>query len=101
MKAYRVLLSPRAFRQLAALEAFVEQETGREIARNYREEIVAHCQQLEHFPNRGSSRDDLRPGLRTMVHRRRVTIAFEVGDKAVVILAIVGRGRDIRSALSD
>lgn len=100
MKTYRVILSPRALRQLAALEAYIEQEAGPVIARNYRQEIVAHCRELDYFPSRGSLRDDLRPGLRTMVHRRRVTIAFEVEDDVVVIVAIVGRGRDVRSALS-
>jgi len=99
--SYSVILSPRAFRQLGAIEAWIEQESGPAVARNYRQEIVTHCYQLESFPERGTPRSDLSPGLRTIVHRRRVTIAYEVEHARVVIVAIVGRGRDIGAAISE
>jgi toxin ParE1/3/4 len=69
------------------------------IARSYRVAIVARCHQLESFPDRGRSRDDLRQGLQTIVHRRRVTMAYEVEGERVVIVAIIGQGRDIAAAL--
>jgi toxin ParE1/3/4 len=45
------------------------------------------------FPERGTRRDDLRPGLRTATVRRRVTIAYHITDKQVVIDRILYGGR--------
>lgn len=101
MKRFRVILSPRAYRQLGGIEQWIEGDAGPAVARRYREAIVAHCFQLETFADRGRSRDDLRAGLQTIIHRRRVTIAYEVAGDMVVIVAIVERGRDIRAALND
>jgi len=39
--------------------------------------------------------------LQTIVHRRSVTIAYEVEGDTVVIVAIAGRGREIASALGN
>ena len=47
------------------------------------------CQRLSTFPERGTRRDDLRPGMRTLGYRRRVTIAFTVTDETVAIVAIL------------
>lgn len=46
-------------------------------------------------------RDDLRPGLRTISWRRRVTIALVVEEAVVVIVGIFYGGRDFESLLSD
>ena len=101
MKRYRVILSPRAFRQLGEMERWIEEEADPATARRYRKAIVAHCFQLQTFPDRGRSRDDLRPGLQTLVHKRRVTIAYATEGETVVIVALVGRGREIAPALDD
>lgn len=101
MKRYRVVLSPRAFRQLGDIEQWIEQEAGIAFARQYRQAIVEHCLGLKEFANRGRSRDDLRLGLRTIVFRGRVTVAYIVADDEVQVTAIVGRGRDIEAALED
>ncbi len=47
--------------------------------------IFAFCEDLAPFPMRGTARDDLRPGARTIGFRRPV-VAFTVRDDAVVIL---------------
>ena len=101
MKRYRVVLSPRAFRQLGDIEEWIEEEAGVAVARRYRQAIVDHCLGLKAFPNRGRSRDDLRAGLRTIVFRGRVTVAYVVTGDEVQVTAIVGRGRDIETALDD
>lgn len=101
MKRYKVVLSPRAFRQLGDIEQWIEGEAGVAVARRYRQAIVHHCLALKAFPNRGGSRDDLRAGLRTIVFRGRVTVAYVVADEEVQVTAIVGRGRDIETALDD
>jgi len=56
---------------------------------------------LATFPERGTIRDDLAPGLRTMGFERRVTIAFRVLDQVVEIVAIAYAGRDFESELQD
>ncbi|MGB5087418.1 MAG: type II toxin-antitoxin system RelE/ParE family toxin [Methylocystis silviterrae] len=56
-------------------------------------------EKLETFPERGTRRDDLRPGLRTIGFRRRVTIAFAVETDAVTIIGIFYGGQDLEAAL--
>lgn len=101
MKRYRVVLSPRAFRHLADIELSIEEQAGVAVARKYRQAIVDHCFGLERFANRGRSRDDLRAGMRTILFRRRATIAYVVEGDEVQVTAIASRGRDIETALSD
>jgi plasmid stabilization system protein ParE len=83
------------------MERWIQQEAGPATARRYREAMIHYCAQLERFPKRGRARDDLREGLRTIIFRRRVTIGYVVADGSVQIIAIIGKGRDIRAALDD
>src|ERR1051326_6309833 len=48
---------------------------------------------------RGTRRDDLRPGLRVAGFERRITIAFHVDAETLVIDRILYGGRDIHRAL--
>ena len=49
------------------------------IAARFTAAIVDYCEAFKTFPHRGTKRDDLRPGLRTVGFRRSVTIAFSFG----------------------
>ena len=71
----------------------------RTIADRFTGAIVDYCEKLETFPHRGTRRDDLRPGLRTIGFRRRVTIAFAVEADAVTIIGIFYGGQDFEAAL--
>jgi toxin ParE1/3/4 len=62
---------------------------------------VDYCENLQTFPNRGTRRDDLRPGLRTLGFRRRVTILFEVTNDTVNIIGVYYGGQDYQAALQD
>lgn len=53
---------------------------------------------LELGPERGTRRDDIRPGLRTVGFERRLTVAFLVREQ-VTILRIFYGGRDWEGAL--
>ncbi len=64
MKQYTVILTPEAQDQLAALYGYIAVAASPEIAKRYTNAIVTHCEDLQTFPNRGTSRDDIRPGLR-------------------------------------
>ncbi|MGH7082619.1 MAG: type II toxin-antitoxin system RelE/ParE family toxin [Acetobacteraceae bacterium] len=67
--------------------------TGRGPARRYVERIVTMCRSLTAFPERGTRRDDIRPGLRTTGHGHRVTVAFHVAGKTVTIDRSLYAGR--------
>jgi toxin ParE1/3/4 len=56
---------------------------------------------LRDFPMVGSPRDDLRPGLRTIGFRRRVTIVFVVKSTEVRIVGVFYGGQDFEAALAD
>lgn len=61
--------------------------------------IIDFCLRLETFPRRGTQRDDVLPGLRTVGFERRITIAFTVTvtAAAVVIEGIFYGGQDLSS----
>lgn len=48
----------------------------------------------------GAAREDVRPGLRTLGHRRRAVIAFAVTDTTVAIIGVYYGGRDIDAILA-
>ena len=95
----RVVFSSRAQRQLQSLFAFLVPRAGRDGARAYVRRIISACRRLDHFPERGTRRDDIRPGLRTMGFERRVTIAFTIEGDSVIILGVFYGGQDYEAAL--
>ena len=67
------------------------------IAESYIGRIVTYCRSLGNFPERGSLRNDIVPGMRVVGFERRVTIAFTVTPAAVVIQGVFYGGRDLGS----
>jgi toxin ParE1/3/4 len=65
----------------------------------YIERIESYCLGLDLGGERGTRRDDIRPGLRIVGFERRVTIAFHVDRRTVTINRIVYAGRDVEGAL--
>jgi toxin ParE1/3/4 len=57
-------------------------------ADRYDQRIRAFCENLDYGSERGSRRDDLRPGLRVVGFERRVTVAFIVEPHQVVVLRV-------------
>lgn len=60
----RVVFSPEAEEQLAALYHYIASAASPNIAARYTEAIISYCESLRTFPRRGTMRDDVRPGLR-------------------------------------
>jgi|GEM_PF-1247798 len=82
MVSYRVVFAPEAEAQTVSLYRYIRQEASAEIAERFTASIIEHCEGLGTYPNRGTPRDDIRRGLRTIAFRRRVTIAYTVdGDR--------------------
>ena len=98
---YHVVFSPEAESQLVALYFHIAEAASPKIAAKYTEGIVKECESLRTLPHRGTRRDHIRAGLRTIGFRRRVTIAFEVADDVVTILGVFYGGRDLEKTFTD
>lgn len=98
---HRVIFSPEAGDQLAALYHYIASATSPDIAARYTEAIVSYCESLSAFPVRGVQRDDVRPGLRITNYKKRAVIAFDVSEEQVSILGVFYGGQDYESVLQD
>jgi toxin ParE1/3/4 len=95
--AYEVVFAPEARDDLLQLYDYIAARSGPARARAYTERILSYCLGFGTFPERGTRRDDLRPGLRGFA--RRVTIAFHISDDTVTIDRVLYGGRDLSTAL--
>jgi toxin ParE1/3/4 len=93
----RVLFTASAERQLDSLHQYIAERAGEGTADGYMSRIVTFCQGLSTFPLRGTPRDDLLPGLRTVGFERRATIAFMVTTDAVLIEGVFYGGQDFEA----
>lgn len=89
-----VRFSTHALRDLEGMYQYIASRGGDVIARDYISQIYDYCLSFETFPERGVSREDLRPGLRMVGYHRKATIAFAYRDGVVTILRVFGRGQD-------
>ena len=98
---FKIIFRPQAEADLFSLYRYIAERSGHAIAGRYIDRIEAACMALETSPARGTRRDDLRPGLRTIGFERRATIAFRIVGREVVILRIFYGGRDFERILRD
>jgi toxin ParE1/3/4 len=96
---HRVVLSPEAQAHLLAIRTHIERYAGAQVALDFTTAIIEHCASFTTFPERGTRRDDLRPGLRVIGFRRRISIAFAVADETITIIGIFYGGQDIEGAM--
>ena len=97
----QVIFTPLAERQLDSLHAYISASAGESRADRHVDRIVTYCGSFATFPERGTRRDDVLPGLRTIGFERRVTIAFMVTPDAVLIEGVFYGGQDFESAFDD
>ena len=95
MKRYTVQFTDHAIDQLESLELYIREQGDPVTAARYVTSVVAHCRKLDVFPFRGTPRDDLMPGLRTLSFDRRVVIGYLVNDDAVWVVGLSYGGRDL------
>ena len=98
---HEVVFSPEGLEHLLGIFTQIAVAASPEIAARYTDAIVEQCESLATFPVRGTRRDDIRKGLRTFGFRRRVTIAFEVGESVVTILGLLYGGQDFEPVLAE
>ena len=101
--SYRVEFAPEAVAQLVAIEEYIINAGAAAAAIRYVDAIVAYCESLETFPERGTRRDDLFPGLRVTNYRGAAVIAFLVDAQreVVSILGVFYGGQDYEGAWRD
>jgi len=101
MSRYDVFFSQPAQQQIEALEHYIAGAASPAVASSYIDALVEHCNSLSHFPNRGTIREDIRPGLRITHFRKRIAIAFNVKGSRVNILGIFYGGQDYERLLEE
>jgi toxin ParE1/3/4 len=94
-----VVYAPEADEDLLQLYKYIAEHSGPERARGYVARIEAYCMRLAQFPERGSRRDDLRPGLWISGFERQASIAFHVTAATVFIDRVLYGGRDLERSL--
>jgi toxin ParE1/3/4 len=97
----RVVYSEHARADLEAIFAWIADRGGVKAALAYTSRIEQFCQKMTLFPHRGTARDDLGKGFRTVGFERRATIAFTVKGEDVIILRILYAGRSLDLAFDD
>jgi toxin ParE1/3/4 len=97
----QIVFTPAARNDLFELYDYVADRSSPDTALSYIHRIEQACESLATFPNRGTLRNDLRPGLRVVGFERRVTIAFRAHADSVAILRILYAGRNMDSAFSE
>jgi toxin ParE1/3/4 len=95
LKDFAVSFSAAAEADLIAIYDYVAERAGAEVAFNYVSRIETYCLGFNVAPERGSRRNDLGQGLRTVGFERSATILFQVAAKprTVTVLGIYYRGR--------
>lgn len=90
----RVRYEPTAKRHLEAIRDWITRQADAETADRIVDGIVDRCDRLRDFPRRGTPRAEVRPDMRTIVHRKRYTIGYRIVGDTVVILGIRSAGQD-------
>lgn len=95
MKRLRILVAQEAERHLLSIWQHIAEHGGEAAADRFVEAVRERCRGLDTFAERGTPRDDLRAGLRTVPIPRRATIGYTVDEDSVVIVAVAYRGQDL------
>lgn len=95
---YDVVLAPGALADLQGIFAYVARRGGIERAQGYDKRLRAACLSLAEFPYRGTPRDDLAPGLRSIAFERRATIFYQMAEVQVRIVRVLHGGREAAGA---
>lgn len=98
---YQVHLSAFAIEDLIELHQWVSHGAGPQTATGYIDRIEARIASLSQYPDRGTPRDDLADGLRTLAFERRLVIAYKVARDRVTVLRIINAVRDLALQFSD
>ncbi len=95
----KVIFTQQARHDLRSLKTYIANRSYPSRAQTYIARLIDYCEGLSSFPRRGTSHDDILPGLRTVAFERRVTIAFTIMPNSVVIQGVFYGGRDWQQSM--
>jgi toxin ParE1/3/4 len=90
---YRLRLTREAKQDIDALARYVTERSGQTVAIAYVDRLQIFLGKLSIFPERGTERAEIRPGLRIIGFEGRLAIAFVVQGDEVRILRVLAGGR--------
>ena len=96
-----VVYGPAAREDLFALYDRIAAATSPNVALAYGLRLRDHIAGFDLASERGTPRDDIRRGLRTVGFEHRVTIAFRVQAERVLILRVFYGGQDWEAVLRE
>ena len=91
--AAEIVFTQPALDDLFSLYLYVAEAAGLDTADAYDARLRAACARLAGFPNRGTPRDDLGSGVRTIAFERRAVIVYRPEGESARILRVQHRGR--------
>ena len=94
MKSRRVALSPEAIADLDEIQEYIMRVAGVSVADGFMDRVELFIAKLDLASERGTLRDDIRPGLRVMGFEKRLTVAFAVTEIRVTVLRVFWGGRN-------
>ena len=95
----QLIYSPEALADLSGLYIYIADHSGPGRSKIYNDRLRRFCDGLTLFSERGSRRDDIRPGLRLIGFERRATIAFHVQGDLIIVDRVFYGGRDVEGAM--
>ncbi|HET9511701.1 MAG TPA: type II toxin-antitoxin system RelE/ParE family toxin [Sphingomonas sp.] len=87
--------STTAVSDLRIIGAYIEERSGPERADAYETRIRAKIATLLNFPNRGTDRNRVEQGYRSITFEGRPVILYHVGRDVVTIARVVAGKRDL------
>jgi toxin ParE1/3/4 len=100
LKGKRLVFRPEAEADLVELYRYIAKASGSiDVAFRLTERLRAVCFSLVDFSERGAPRNDIKDGLRIIIHEGKTVIAYFVKGDSVIINNIFHAGRDWETAL--
>jgi toxin ParE1/3/4 len=97
-RAKRIAWAPSAKRDLREIWRYFARIASTEVADNMIHEINRTATRLAHFPLMGRARDELVPGLRSVLVHPHV-IFYRVSNRAVEMVRVLHQRRDLAAVL--
>ena len=94
MRPRRFLFHREALADLRQIRNWIALRVSPEFAKDYIRRIRTRIHSLETGSERGSLRDDIRPGLRAIGLMPSISVVFIVRDDHVVVLRVLYGGQD-------
>lgn len=84
-----------------ALYDWIAERASPDTALGYIDRLESYIRGFDYASERGTLRNDIREGLRTVGFERRVMIAFNVTAQEVIVLGLFYGGQNWQEALSE